>query len=140
MDEKLIILESYAMSFLGVPYLYGGRNRLEGLDCSQLVIEILTAGGLFHHTYDTNAQGLLASTQAAGKRGVSGLGAIAFYGRDEAHVSHVAWCLSDDLMIEAGGGDATTVTMSEAIRRGACVRIRPIKYRKDFLCVVMPTY
>lgn len=125
---------------LGTPYLYGGANRLAGLDCSQLVIEILTAGGLFHAGYDTTAQGLFNTAQAAGHKNVFALGALAFYGKDEAHVSHVAWCLDGVSMIEAGGGDSTTINLKEAIRRGACARIRPIRARKDFLCTIMPIY
>jgi hypothetical protein len=36
-------------------------------------------------------------------------------------------------MIEAGGGDANTNTIEEAILKNAFVRLRPYKYRKDWL-------
>ncbi len=128
------------MSHLGTPYIYGGPNRLTGLDCSGFVIEVLMAAGLFHTGYDTTAQGLYTTASAAGHANVFELGALAFYGKSLIEVSHVALCLNSTSMIECGGGDHTTTTFEEAKKRGACVRIRPIKYRRDFLGTIMPIY
>jgi cell wall-associated NlpC family hydrolase len=35
------LLIQYAMSFIGVPYRWGGSNPITGFDCSGLVQEIL---------------------------------------------------------------------------------------------------
>jgi hypothetical protein len=43
-------------------------------------------------------------------------------------------------MVEAGGGGSDTITDEVAIKRNAFVRIRPIRYRKDFQQVIMPMY
>lgn len=136
------ILLEYAKSFLGVPYLFGGRNRLEGLDCSQYVIELLISSGILPHGTDTNAQGLLDYLE---KHSVSDSidpqpGAIAFYGKDSHSIVHVAFCIDNNTMIEAGGGDHTTTSLGAAVKKSACVRMRPVKYRKDYFCCLMPNY
>ena len=55
---EIEILCEYAQSFLGVPYRFGGRNRLEGFDCSQFVTELMISQGLVPHGTDLSAQGL----------------------------------------------------------------------------------
>jgi len=58
---------------------------------------------------------------------------LAFYGRDMAHVTHVAIHLGGGLVLEAAGGDATTLTYADALRRAARVRI-DFDGRVDGLC------
>ena len=139
-SRNLEIIEKYALSFLGTPYKYGGRNRLEGLDCSQLVIEILIAAGVLPLNFDTTALKLSQILNKSGIPGQLGLGTVCFYGPSWDEVTHCSWGLSDTLMIEAGSGLSTTKTLNDAIARSACVRIRPIQYRKDYLGVIMPKY
>lgn len=134
-------LIEYAKSFLGVQYKYGGRNRLEGLDCSQFVIELLISQGVLPHGFDTNAQGLFdhfvtKSTNEIKPRA----GSLAFYGHNSQRLVHVAFCLDETVMIECGGGDHTTITREAAIEKSACVRVRPIKFRKDYFCSLSPKY
>jgi cell wall-associated NlpC family hydrolase len=133
------LIEKYALSFLGVPYKYGGRNRLEGLDCSQLVIEVLISAGVVPHGFDATAQMLYDRFKQV-PTDFPKLGALAFYGKSLSEIKHVALCLDDKTMIEAGGGDALTINLPSAIFRSACVRMRPIRYRGDFLTTVMPPY
>ena len=131
-------LMEYALRFVGIPYLYGGKHPLTGLDCSGLVTELLEAVGIIPFGFQTNAQGLhdhfLPGVESVG------LGALAFFGADPKHVDHVGFCLDSVHMIEAGGGHTTTVDLASAILTNAFVKVRPIKYRKDFLTVVMPPY
>jgi cell wall-associated NlpC family hydrolase len=75
-----------------------------------------------------------------GDEGHFGIGSLSFYGKSRALVDHVGICLDNHLMIEAGGGDHTTTTLTEATAKGAFVRMRPIQYRRDFLCVISPRY
>lgn len=142
--EEMIL---YARSFLGVPYKYGGRNRLEGLDCSQLVIDILSSQGMWPHKVDANAQGIFDyfATKAndaipSDQTIAAQKGALAFFGKDSDNIVHIGYCINDNLMIEAGGGDSTTVDLKSAIERSAYVKIRPILYRRDYFCCLMPKY
>jgi cell wall-associated NlpC family hydrolase len=137
---NLELLSSYAMSFLGTPYKYGGRSSLEGLDCSQYVIELLIAAGVFPHGFDTTAQGVYTLLIEKGCSNTPGTGALAFYGRNSMKISHVAFCLDEKTMLEAGGGDPKVTTLEIATEKSALIRMRPIKYRADYLGLVMPIY
>jgi cell wall-associated NlpC family hydrolase len=138
MDSK-DILKDYALSFIGVPYNYGGDNRLTGLDCSQLVIELLISQGLMKNKSDTTAQGIY-SQFAQYKTKVPQFGALVFFGIMNTSISHVGFCLNDKLMLEAGAGDSKTQSLDSAKARGAMVRIRPISMRSDAVGFVMPPY
>ena len=130
---------SYAFSMLNVPYIYGGNCSLTGLDCSGYVIECLKSVGA-NPRGDMTSQDLfdyLTMKQRYPyyptdiKRGD-----ILFFGGDVYGVSHVAIALDTKHMIEAGGGDSTTKTIDDAVKRNAKVRIRPIDNRTDFLTAV----
>lgn len=129
---------AYARTFLGVPYVWGGNNRLQGLDCGGALCEWLRAFGLVRRDEDLNSGGLwarfgnLPSVQPQP-------GAIAFFGKPP-DLRHVALCVSSSRMIEAGGGDATTTDFAKAARVGAMVRERPIAFRSDLIKCVMPPY
>lgn len=128
----------YALCFLGVRYRWGGDNPLEGFDCSGLVLEALRSEG--HVSEDMT--GLDLYKYLKGKnwynlpREKIFEGEVIFFGKSLDKISHVALALNNQQMIEAGGGDATTVTNEEAIRKNAFVRIRPINNRKDLLAIL----
>lgn len=132
-DDVLI----YATRYVGVPYLYGGNNPLTGFDCSGLACEVLKAFDVIKVS-DLNAQQLHAVLSRDGTEVTPQLGAILFFGQSVHSISHVAIAVSDKLMIEAGGGDRTTVNLEEAKRRNAFVRQRPI--RKDLVSAILPKY
>lgn len=132
------LVRQYALSFSGTPYHYGGSSPAEGLDCSRLVIEILTAFGLLPFNYNTNAQGL--SLRFPDKVESADLGDLSFYGSSLTSIGHVGFCLNESIMLEEGGGQTDTVTLQKAIERHAFCKIRPIHYRKDFLFIARPPW
>lgn len=133
------ILKAYALSFLGTPYKYGGANRLTGLDCSEFVQELLRSVGM-DPPGDQNAQALFDHFSQNGDWNKAQAGALAFFGKDSKNITHVAMLLDPYRIIEAGGGDGTTTSLEAAQAKGAMVRIRLLKFRKDLVAVIRPHY
>jgi cell wall-associated NlpC family hydrolase len=133
-------LLQYALQFVGTPYLYGGSTPITGFDCSGLVGELMIAAGELPFNYRGNAQMLYDYFEKNGTVGAYGPGALAFYGVDTKHIDHVAFSLDGFIMVEAGGGKADTLTPAIAVSEHAFVKVRPLKYRKDFLCTIKPGY
>lgn len=131
------LLISYAMSWVGKPYLWGGDDWY-GMDCSGLVQELLQSVGLDPRG-DQTAHGLYKWFSYRGQIGYREAGALAFYGSDK-RVVHVAFMVDSMRVIEAGGGDSRTKTHEDSIRQNAYVRMRPYDYRSDFFCVILPNY
>ena len=136
-------VETYAYSFLGTPYRWGGDDPIAGIDCSGLAIEILKAAGLYKGHYDTTAQGLYTDMLFTKKAGLTKLPdslCLAFYGKSDKEISHVGICVSPTHMIEAGGGGSKVVDEKSAAAANAFVRIRPIDSRSDLVGILQPIY
>lgn len=132
------ILREYALSFLGLPYLWGGDDPVAGFDCSGLALELLWSQGI-GPKHDTTAHDLEGFLLQKGYPVAPQFGAFAFYGRKDRR-THVAFCLSQGLILEAGGGGSRTTDKASAIQQNAYVRIRPLKHRNDLQSVIMPDY
>ena len=132
-------LLDYAMSFLGVPYIWGGNNRLSGMDCSGFVCELLRSAGEIGPE-DLSAQGIYDKLHLTGSLDSYSPGSLAFYGQSVTQITHVGFLIDKYRIIEAAGGGRECDTFEEAKARGAMVRIRPIKYRKDLVAMVKPRY
>lgn len=137
--SKQIIIYDYLMKFVGLPYIFGGNNPLTGFDCSGLVIEIASAIGL-PPPRDMAAQELYSFYSGFFVDAEPRFGSLAFYGKSTNFISHIAFCISDTLMIEAGSGNHTTTTREIAAVQNAFVRIRPIKKRSDLVSIIYPAY
>lgn len=111
---------------------------MDGMDCSGAVQWWLESVGL-DPTGDQGAEGL---RQHFKKNGVTltnaQAGALLFYGNTEA--IHVDLAISNNQVIGAMSGDSTTLTLNDAIKKSACVKIRPIGYRKGLMSIIMPAY
>jgi len=128
----------YAWSFLGTPYKWAGDDPIEGIDCSGLVIECLRAVGKYPHKQDSTANGLFENFAWLEKHVTSAeAGCLVFFGKPSA-VTHVAICLSHEVMIEAGGGGSTTLTEEIAAKQNAFVKMSPIKRRSDIVGFINP--
>jgi len=135
------IIYDYAMSFVGLPYIWGGDDPIYGFDCSGLVIEIMRAWGLFPAKIDMSAKDLMAYFTRENRGAFASqpdFGALAFFGKDVTNITHVGFCLDSFCMLEAGGGGSKTRSKEDASLQNAYVRVRPLKFRSDLQCVVMP--
>lgn len=136
----MLLLRDYALKFVGIPYKWGGTHPLEGYDCSGLVQEILASAGE-DPPGDQSAQALYDYYQR-GNASIDkwAMGSLAFFGESVTKITHVAFCLDQYRMIEAGGGDRGVRFPEDAISRGAMVRIRLIRNRQDLVAVLRPYY
>lgn len=133
MVSHIQVMIDYAMSFLSVPYKWGGESPLEGFDCSGFVQECLRAIGEDPRN-DQTAQALYFKFKAKEKTEVK-KGDLLFFGNRRSAITHVAIALNSTLMIECGGGNSSTVSVSRAREQRAYVRIRPIANRFDLIAI-----
>jgi len=113
---------------------------MSGFDCSGLACELMRAAGYVPYNFRTSAQGLADIVRLRGEVKPPQLGSLSFYGKSYTQIVHVGFCLDDITMIEAGGGNAETLTDAIASQYNAFVRMRPITFRKDFLFTAYPKY
>lgn len=139
MTDELRIAIEYAKTLLGLPYIWGGSNPIEGFDCSGLVQEILASIG-FDPNGDQSAQGLYWYFKTSKAAEIGGAGALYFYGKSVENITHVAFGIASGITIEAGGGDHTCVDRTSASKKNAFVRIRHYMHRSDLIAVLMPNY
>jgi cell wall-associated NlpC family hydrolase len=138
-------LEAVIISLLGKPYRYGGNDTIDGFDCSGLVIELLQSVGVLPPGFDATAEGLRQKFPTLAPGFPPQFGDLVFFGSaaangEPAKASHVGFCISDRLMLEAGGGDQRTISLHAASDQNAYVRIRPIANRRDRLGFARPGY
>ena len=98
-------LLAYAISFLNVPYKYGGNNPLDGIDCLAFCLELLRASGEWNKS-DASAK-MMYDHFKEPKNGTSlqthRAGALVFYGKGNS-ISHVDFVLDKFQVIGAIGG------------------------------------
>ena len=134
------ILLATAMSYVGVPYKWGGNNPVEGFDCSGLVQELLKSTGEALPQKDNSAQMLFDHYQKNGEWNRMQMGALVFFGESATKVTHVGMLVDDCRFIEAGGGGHLVLNREDAAAKSACVRIRHLDSRKDRVAIIRPYY
>lgn len=130
-----------AQALLYKPYKWGGNSPIEGLDCSGLVCELMKSCGEIPFKADMSAQQLFDHfAQGRGEQNRVGLGSLVWFGESVTKITHVAMMLDAYRMIEAGGGGSDVLTVQDAIRKNAMVRIRLVDSRSDKVAVIKPYY
>ena len=135
---KALFLHS-SLRFLNLPYYWGGDDPMRGYDCSGLVQDLLAQLGLqpphdmtsqqIHNYFLDPNRGLIDHFDT---------GTLTFYGKSKTQINHVGMILLGKTMIEAAGGNSTTVTLERAIAQNAFVRLRPYDRRKDLVAIIHP--
>lgn len=133
------LLIQTALSTLNKPYIWGGKSPLLGFDCSGLIEYILRSVGMDPAGIQ-NSQMLYDYFKLHGVQGSPDAGALVFYGKNLSDISHVAFMLDEIRVIEAGGGNETTISFEKSIEKNAYVRIRPYTHRPDVLAIIHPIY
>lgn len=123
-----------ALGYLGVPYLWGGKDPAKGLDCSGLVTHCLwrLGGADWRHTYNTDRLWDELRETDEPKPGDA-----VFYGVGgvRPNPSHVMlWLGASGLVFGATGGGSDTTTLEAAKKRDAKVKFKHSHlYRPDFI-------
>ncbi len=115
-----------ALSYLGIPYLWGGDDP-DGFDCSGYVLECLKSAGIVREQDDFTADQLMRRFP---DRAVDQprRGALLFTVDATRRATHVVICLDQRFQIGASGGDSSVSDRASAFRRNAYVKIRPIRF------------
>lgn len=130
------LFQKLMLSYLNIPYIFGGKNPLGGEDCSGLVCEFLKALGKIGTNEEFGSQQLHDKFKPMTTAGGPKPGSLVFYGKDESHIDHVAMFIDNNFIVEAGHGTADTLTKDIATQRGAFSRVRPYTYRADLVTVL----
>lgn len=125
------------LTFLGLPYKWGGDDTIQGYDCSGLVQELLAMIGL-DPSGDQTAQALYNHFKDRSKEGPRDLGTLVFYGSSVSRISHIGLMIDEHTMIEAGGGGSRTNTPQDAASQNAYIRLRPFNRRGDIVAILNP--
>lgn len=133
MDEQTMrqIAVDIAMKLQGIPYIWGGSSPRGGFDCSGFACWVLQCVGVLP-SGRWDAAELAAKFQ---QTKVPLRGDLAFYGSTPDAVSHVMMHIDDTagMVTGASGGNHTTVSEEIAKQMGALVKVKPVKYRTDYL-------
>lgn len=124
------------LTYLHIPYIWGGDDPIRGMDCSGLVQELLAMIGL-DPKGDQTAQGLYDYFKTRSSQDQQ-VGSLVFYGASTSKITHVAMMLDQRTIIEAGGGGSSTTSQDAAIRQNAFIRLRPFDRRRDVVAILRP--
>ncbi len=133
-------------SCLNVPYLYGGKSPIVGTDRYGIDCSGLVEWGFMSIGFDppgvNNAQMHFDYFMKNSNSNLSDFkkGVLCFYGKSTTEIRHISFGINDHQIIESGGGDETTTSVEIALKKNACVRIRPFGHRKDLIATLMPFY
>lgn len=123
-----------AYTQIGKPYIWGGDDTMAGFDCSGFICEVLKSVGVLPKLGDWTAAGL-EHLYPRITGGITSLqtGHLVFWVRN-GKIGHVEMVFArvDEppylsiLTIGASGGGSSTLTLENAIKQNAYIKIRPL--------------
>lgn len=127
---KKELMQNIAWSYLGTFYRWGGDDP-SGFDCSGFVIEVLKSVGLLPEGFDGTAQTLHDMFYPLT---FPEIGCLAFRKNASGKIVHVGIVLDPIgivldpiwLVIHASGGGSNTLTLDDAIKQNAFIKVRPV--------------
>lgn len=125
--------------FIGLPYIWGGDDPVEGMDCSGLCVELLKSVGILPREGDWSSRGLFREFKDCETTRLL-LGCLVFYSSKSRpdYITHVEFCLDDMLALGASGGGSKTVDEAAAIKHNAYTKVRPIERDRPIVGYVDP--
>lgn len=127
----------YIWSYIGNWYKWGGDDP-SGFDCSGIIIETLKSVGWLPRKYDTTAHGLYIKYRKF-KVQDPYAGCLVFWHSPALNkMVHVEMVVNDRLSIGASGGGSRTLTIKDAIRDNAFIKMREMASRANLYGFVDP--
>ena len=118
-----------ALRFLGAPYLHGSSEAWAGLDPLGFVDRVYSS----ENDLDPFSLQSLVDEQfiAIPERDIKPADLVVYHRKDGA-ITHALVLLNMRLGIGPLGGNAATTTIDMALKRNACVKIKPYRYRDRY--------
>lgn len=123
-DRRLLGREIAFLNW-GKPYHWGGDDPLQSFDCSGFVIEILKSTGELPRKGDWTAEQLRQMFKDNATDPF--LGCLAFRILN-GKAYHVEYMIDKVHSIGASGGGSHTLTIQDAIRQNAYIKVRPANF------------
>lgn len=110
---------SYALKFVGNPYVWGGESLTRGADCSGFVQAIYAD---FGYSIPRVSSDQAASAGKKVSEGELKPGDLIFYANSNGHVNHVAMYIGNGMIVQAANSRQGIITSSYKYRDIYCCR------------------
>ena len=110
-------IASYALQFVGNPYVYGGTSLTNGTDCSGFTMSVFRKFGISLPRTSGSQSGVGRKISVSEARA----GDLIFYARN-GHVNHVALCIGGGRVVHASNPSVGITTSNIGYRTPYCAR------------------
>ena len=110
-------IASYALQFVGNPYVYGGTSLTNGTDCSGFTMSVFRKFGISLPRTSGSQSGVGRKISVSEARA----GDLIFYARN-GHVNHVALCIGGGRIVHASNPSVGITTSNIGYRTPYCAR------------------
>ena len=120
----------YAFSFIGTFYKWGGDDP-SGFDCSGFTQEVLQAFGLIGRREDLTAERQRDRFLRFRVDNPYKCCLVFWHAPNNSNrIIHVEFCIDSKHSIGASGGGSKTLTVADAVKQNAFIKIRPFRSRR----------